>query len=975
MRNFFLFLVCGLLSVALSAQTVSQVRNQSTNPTYIPDGTTAKPPLCFNRSDHSFWGYAGGYWYQLSPAATYVDPDPDPNNERITSASVDPITNMLRIVEGGTIWNIPINSIMAEASISGSGTITVTNVGGVVTVSSSDPDENATNECNTSFSVLGGNLRIGDACGTLQVAVTDIAPLQVAENGLHVSNDTAKLGGKIIETTDIYTAHNPFTISDTSNSLLGCQVKRSFGFDNNKSGFGIGYLSENLHTTYEVAGMQYYDELGQENCDGTIVSHKELHPIVSNDKTYTDFRRGQITSAFQDIPNGVTNVAEVTTANTKLFSAAPSGTTEIVAAGGAGKLQASDSIYLEGGKKVYVVALDKLYVQPINTGSATVGDVLTMVGANGETEWQAASGGLGVARNGLTAVGDTVKLGGVLNEFTTIVGNAGNGITLINTDSTTYQSYLNIDETIAELRYDGAANSSRVVMKGGIAELAADSTTIDGRDKLFIITNKIAASTANNGDVLTLLDPLTGEADYTDGNGAFWRLKGNTGTDGGVTDFVGTTDAQDLVLKTNNVQIARFGQQGNAALGSDLTSIDPSLIPPVASNIGSMAFQSGQATGLFSTAFQLGVASGDASVAFGEGNTASGYLSATFGRNNVVNGNISVAFGRSNIASGNISVAFGETNTASGNISTAFGEGNTASGLNSTAFGEGNTASGLNSTAFGEGNIAPSGFETTLGLFSTNYTVANNNSDRLFTIGNGTDNTLRNNALTLWKDGRSMWNGDIAKQNTWIGVNGTNAQNFINVTTPAGSLAAISTEHTPSGNYVVLGCNAGNSGIVINDTKQLAFTTTAGTTSTNLGATNTIANYGNTGFLFGGGAAATSTLQLQGSYASNALVIAADYAATGTDHTLVCNNGATAITVTLPNPTTCIGREYRVLRYAGSTGTITVTDARGGAASVQALAGTIGVTTTITALGPHDDWSVSFKAVTVGAVTSWLRID
>lgn len=918
MKNFFLFLFWVLLSVALSAQTVSQVRNQSTNPTYIPDGTTAKPPLCFNRSDHSFWGYAGGSWYKLCPNTTNIDLDPDPLNEKIVSVTVDPIANVLRINEAGAFYNVPINSIIAEAAIGGSGTISVSNVGGVVTVSSSDPDENATNECNTSFSVLGGNLRIGDACGTLQVAVTDIAPLQVAENGLHVSNDTAKLGGKIIKTTDIYTAHNPFTISDTSNSLLGCQVKRSFGFDVPS---GTGSFSDNIQTSYEVAGMRYYSEIGQENCDGTIVSHKELHPIVGSDKTYTDLRRGQITSAFQDIPNGVTNVAEVTTANTKLFSAAPSGTTEIVAAGGAGKLQASDSIYLEGGKKVYVVALDKLYVQPINTGSATVGDVLTMVGANGETEWQAASGGLGVARNGLTAVGDTVKFGGVLTEFTTIVGGAGNGITFINTDSTTYQSYLNIDETIAELRYDGV-NSSRVVMKNGTAELAADSTTIQGRDKLFVLTNKIAASTANNGDVLTLLDPLTGEVDYTNGNSSFWRLKGNTGTDGGVTDFVGTTDAQDLVLKTNNVQIARFGQQGNAALGSDLTSIDPSLIPPVANNIGSMAFQSGQATGVFSTAFQLGVASGDASMAWGA---------------------------------------------------------STASEAVSTAFGSGNIASGGISFACGANNTAPSHVETTLGFNATNYTpVSATNihpSDRLFTIGNGNNPSARNNALTLWKDGRSMWNGDIAKQNTWIGVNGTNPQNFINITTPTGSLAAISTEHTPSGNYVVLGCNAGNSGIVINDTKQLAFTTTAGTTSTNLGATNTIANYGNTGFLFGGGAAATSTLQLQGSYASNALVIAANYAATGTDHTLVCNNGATAITVTLPDPATCLGREYRVLRYAGSTGTITVTDARGATASIQELAGTIGTTTTITALGNHDDWSVLFKAVTVGAVTSWLRLD
>lgn len=411
-----------------------------------------------------------------------------------------------------------------------------------------------------------------------------------------------------------------------------------------------------------------------------------------------------------------------------------------------------------------------------------------------------------------------------------------------------------------------------------------------------------------------------------------WHTTGNAGTDGGATNFVGTTDAQDLVLKTNNVEIARFKQQGNTTIGSDLTSIDALYISPLSSNPGDMAFQSGQATGIMSTAFGASsatapgsmawgvgykngispLASGIASTAWGDETSAAGRFSTCFGFQNTANAEYSTCFGQENTNNASYATVFGFQNTAEGTLSTVFGSANTvdiggntatiwgtgnlvsniygtawgqdnfASGRLSTVFGKSsraealhslasgfnNVASGDNSVVFGAYNNSVSYAEMVLGHYSTFYIPISittiNTADRLLTVGNGTDNLTKNNALTMWKDGRSMWNGDVAKQNTWIGVNGTNAQNFINVTTPAGNLAAISTEHTPSGNYVVLGSNAGNSGLVINNTKQFSFTTTAGTTSTALGATTIVANYSNTGFLFGGGGVATSTVDVNG---------------------------------------------------------------------------------------------------------------
>lgn len=123
-----------------------------------------------------------------------------------------------------------------------------------------------------------------------------------------------------------------------------------------------------------------------------------------------------------------------------------------------------------------------------------------------------------------------------------------------------------------------------------------------------------------------------------------------------------------------------------------------------------------------------------------------------------------------------------------------------------------------------------------------------------------------------------------------------------------------------------------------------------------------------------GTATPTSTFHVNGSYATNPTVINSTYTVLGTDNTLICNNATTNITITLPNPTTCIGREITISRYAGSTGSIRVQDARGATSSIQGLNGALGVTTTITGLGNNENWNVRFKAVTVGAVTSWLRI-
>ncbi len=93
-----------------------------------------------------------------------------------------------------------------------------------------------------------------------------------------------------------------------------------------------------------------------------------------------------------------------------------------------------------------------------------------------------------------------------------------------------------------------------------------------------------------------------------------------------------------------------------------------------------------------------------------------------------------------------------------GDVSFAFGYNTRASGDISTAWGDQTIASGYVSTTWGKGTKAPSGYETALGRYNTDYTpnsdVGWDDNDRLFVIGNGTSSSSQSNALTILKNGR-----------------------------------------------------------------------------------------------------------------------------------------------------------------------------------------------------------------------------
>lgn len=151
-------------------------------------------------------------------------------------------------------------------------------------------------------------------------------------------------------------------------------------------------------------------------------------------------------------------------------------------------------------------------------------------------------------------------------------------------------------------------------------------------------------------------------------------------------------------------------------------------------------------------------ASGIANFAYGVGAIASGTgCSVAFGQNTEASGNFSFAAGAETDASGNGSVAFGQYSAAQGTASFAAGNDATATATGSAAIGQRVIASGRAAMAIGQYNIEDtSEIDTSHGNGARKY---------LFTIGNGTADNARSNAMTVDWDGNLEIAGDIQTGN------------------------------------------------------------------------------------------------------------------------------------------------------------------------------------------------------------------
>jgi hypothetical protein len=150
--------------------------------------------------------------------------------------------------------------------------------------------------------------------------------------------------------------------------------------------------------------------------------------------------------------------------------------------------------------------------------------------------------------------------------------------------------------------------------------------------------------------------------------------------------------------------------------------------------------------------------------AFRAGNVSS----TEWNQNNI--GVYSFAGGWNTKASGLASTAFGDGANASGLGATAFGP-STASGIYSLALGNFTIASGNMSVTMGEFTRAPGGASVSMGIqtiakpyasfvigryndTTSISSLAWNDADPLFIIGNGTASNIRSNAMTVLKNGK-----------------------------------------------------------------------------------------------------------------------------------------------------------------------------------------------------------------------------
>ena len=284
-----------------------------------------------------------------------------------------------------------------------------------------------------------------------------------------------------------------------------------------------------------------------------------------------------------------------------------------------------------------------------------------------------------------------------------------------------------------------SAGTARVTTSFGIKEGGASPqyyTTFVGGDQAASFTYTLptalpASDKVLQSDSLGILSWVSGgEGDV---------VGPDSSTDNAVVRFDSTTgklvqNSGVLIDDSDNITIP-----GNMKLGAGTLTIGSTGLIAAAPS-GKSATVSGSGA----VAFTGGVAYADDTFAFGSG-TGSGntyYSTASAAQ--------SIAFS-GGIASGAMSFAVGATkgaaNLASGTNSFAIGANVSAGGAAAAAFGTNNGATADQSSVFGLGNTADTVAETVVGKYGID------SNDYLFIVGNGTNESTRDNAFGVSADG------------------------------------------------------------------------------------------------------------------------------------------------------------------------------------------------------------------------------
>ncbi|HEX5316668.1 MAG TPA: hypothetical protein VFX22_08460, partial [Candidatus Kapabacteria bacterium] len=272
--------------------------------------------------------------------------------------------------------------------------------------------------------------------------------------------------------------------------------------------------------------------------------------------------------------------------------------------------------------------------------------------------------------------------------------------------------------------------------------------------------------------------------------GGGWLLLGNSGTNAS-TNFIGTTDSTDWVIRTNNLEHVRVYAGGNVGLtNSNNAAEELRFYEPSSSGSNYSGFKAGLQTTSVTYTLPLHDGNGTAYVlctngfgtlswegfgssggggvdtlwsrgsgrfalqGIGTGNTASGDYSIAGGFDNLASGTSSIAWGAHNRSTGTSStVSGGEFDTASGNYSTVSGgyENSATGNYSFVGGGQNNSACGLYSVVAGGYN------NTACGQYSVVLGGNNNNASGNFDLVFGAGATVtQDSSIVFYNSGRTL---------------------------------------------------------------------------------------------------------------------------------------------------------------------------------------------------------------------------
>lgn len=326
---------------------------------------------------------------------------------------------------------------------------------------------------------------------------------------------------------------------------------------------------------------------------------------------------------------------------------------------------------------------------------------------------------------------------------------------------------------------------------------------------------------------------------------------------------------------------ATSGQQRPVSPADTFLVIGNISCPDASSN--SERFGAGTSAGFSCAVLGQGATATSSGTALGQGATASGSSSVAVGRGSTASQSGCVAIGVAVSATGSGNIAIGELGTTATGISGAIAIGGVASGGNSTAVGTATQATGTPSTALGTSALALHGGAIVIAATNTTSTASNQ-----LVISGPTSDIYIGNGVTNAAPQNVVYHATGSSTNLTPGANLTIAGGLANQNADTGGSVAIQTARTGSGTSL----------------------------------TNAVIVNGGDGFTSIGTTTPASRLDVQGSVGFKLLSVSGAFILGDAEAYLVDTSGGNG-TGTLPNATTCSGRQYDIKKN-GAANSVTL---------------------------------------------------